>query len=156
MSAPTVFSDRFYQQMETVDAMPSALRGCVHEFGLPIVQACLDAGIKAPGRIRQLVHIIWEGARSSHQRRPEAADTLDWLLMQSEGRLSSATLLQLLARQNLQILPHHPTARMIDASLATVADHTIRCTKREKHQLRLIAALAAERDYFGRVPGRVS
>lgn len=142
------------RSMETVDEMPPDLRACVHEYGLPIVRACLDAGVRQPNRIHQLVREIWEGARNSMQGRRPPGDMLDWLLIQAGASITAAQLGRVLHSQNLLIVPRFPTNVMVEASLATVANHGLICSKREKHRLRLAAALAAEPNYVERVSRR--
>jgi hypothetical protein len=45
-------------RMRRVDAMPAELRELVHEYGLPVVRACLDLGVRKPNQIRHLVETI--------------------------------------------------------------------------------------------------
>jgi hypothetical protein len=130
------------RSFEVVDGMTSGLRECVHEFGLPIVDACLAQGVRDPGAIRELVRAIWEGARHSGQRRPRLG-SLDWLLVQAGANISAATLDRVLRDNSHCIAPLNPTAPMIDASLAVCSNFTERVTKREKHRRRLHAALNA-------------
>jgi hypothetical protein len=79
---------------------------------------------------------------------------LDWLLVQAKAEISAPELSRVFASQNLLIIPQMPTAPMVEASLAAVSGHTIVCTKREKHRLRLVAALAAEPNYLDRLSKR--
>lgn len=135
-------SDRRRRQMAFVDDMPPGLRACVHEFGLPIVFACLEARVTSPAAIRQLVAAIWAGARQVSQR-SDAYDTLDWLLVQADSRISGRTLRRVLAGYNLAIVPESPTRAMLNASMAEVSDFQARITKEEKHRRRLRAAIRA-------------
>lgn len=128
--------------LDDVDHMSPALRGCVHEFGKPIVDACLQAGVKDPRRIRQLVKEIWSGARQTGQN-SGARQSVDWLLSQSVGATSWKTLLRFLADNNLAVVSMSPTRAMLDASMNEVSGHNIRCTREEKHRRRLIAAIKA-------------
>lgn len=125
-----------------IDAMPSDLRGCVHEFGEPIVIACLQAGVSSPARIRQLVTEIWEGARQHKQRRPTLG-TLDWVLVQAGAAINAKTLVRVLRANHHFIVPRTPTNEMIDASMREVSGFDVICTKTEKHRRRLRAAIAA-------------
>jgi hypothetical protein len=143
-------ANRLDRSLAMTDALSPELRACVHEFGLPIVRACIDAGVKTPNKIRHLVHEIWEGARCSRQHR-SPADKLDWLLIQAGAQISSAQLAEVFKREHLLIIPSMPTAPMIEASLAEVSNHGLICTKREKHRLRLVAALRAEPNYLARL-----
>lgn len=134
-----------------VDAMPSDLRKVVHEFGYAAVQACLLAGVTQPAKIRHLILEIWAGARAPNQQRTgsgtnRAINHLDWLLVQQACPVGASTLLSILADHHHVLVPKHATGAMIDASLATVANHNLRVTKREKHQLRLDAAIKAHID----------
>jgi len=133
-------SGRRLKQLEDVDAMPRDLRECVHEFGFAIVYACRKYGIQDPAQIRDLVREIWAGARQTGQKN-DARNVVDWILAQSGSSLSFVGLKRALKNNNLTICGLNPSAAMIDASLAEVSGHNIRCTKREKHQRRLQAAL---------------
>lgn len=125
-----------------VDAMSPELRECVHEFGEPIVDACLQAGVRSPRNIRQLVREIWEGPRQIQQRRPKLG-TLDWVLQQAGAQISAKTLVRVLRNNDLYIVPKAPTAAMVDASMEEVSNFDVRCTKRTKHARRLQAAILA-------------
>ena len=132
--------------LETVDNLPGDLRACVHEFGYPIVDACLQMGVRKPANIRQLVHVIWTGAREPHQRHPTkngVMTALDWVLMQSGCDLSALSLWRILRQAGWAIVPTTCTNNMVEASLAEVSDFTVRCTKPEKHRRRLEAAIKA-------------
>lgn len=124
-----------------VDAMPTVLRECVHEFGLPIVRCCLKFGITNPAHVRELVREIWDGAREGGQTNG-VYGTVDWLLVRSQG-LSSATLSRVLADHHMTIAPLAPTREMLNASMAEVSGFNIKCTREEKHRRRLAAALVA-------------
>lgn len=141
-------SEKALRHLAQVDAMPAELRACVHEFGYTVVSACLDAGVDRPNRIRQLVHMIWEGAR--HERQSTGAGyqsavmlQLDWLLVQAGAQINARELVGFLQRHCWTMLPLHPTRAMIDASVATIAGFDVACKKWEKHQRRLIAAIEA-------------
>ncbi len=124
--------------LETVDQMPGDLRRCVHEFGFPIVQAMLGAGVKNPAHIRNLVREVWCGARQ-HGQGGDVRQSVDVLL--SQGILSIASLAAFLAANNFLIVTVEPTRAMLDASMAEVANFDTRVTKEEKHRRRLRAAL---------------
>lgn len=129
-------------QVLAVDALSPELRQCVHEFGYPIVHACLNAGVSSPRAIRVLVSEIWSGARQQGQK-SDARNTLDWLLLQAGACISSKTLNRVLNENNLAIVPCSPTRAMLDASMREVSGHSVRCTREEKHRRRLIAAIRA-------------
>lgn len=151
---PDRLPKRVVRALETVDMMPGDLRECVHEFGFAIVHACMEMGIKEPRHIRHLVSEIWRGARQPHQRRslhasrgdrqPAALKDLDWLLIQSGSTISAATLIRVLWSSHLVIVSMSPSEAAIDASLAELADHNERVTKREKHRRRLLAGFRAQ------------
>jgi hypothetical protein len=128
--------------LSQTDNMPGDLRACVHEFGFPIVDACLQAKVSDPRRIRQLVLEIWAGARQIGQR-GGAEGTLDWVLMQAGANISAATLERVLADFNFHIVPTNPNRAMLDASMAEVCGFNERMTKTEKHRRRLVAAIRA-------------
>lgn len=130
------------EQLTAVDALAPGLRDCVHEFGYPIVHACLNAGVTNPKAIRVLVKEVWGGARQEGQK-SGARNTIDWLLIQSGAGISSKTLNRILNENNLAIVPCSPTRAMLDASMREVSGHNIRCTREEKHRRRLIAAVRA-------------
>ena len=64
MSDRAANSNRRATRMARVDAMPPEIRACVHEYGLTIVDAMLDLGIKKAKHIRHLVDIV---RRESYQ-----------------------------------------------------------------------------------------
>jgi len=132
--------ERTERSFEDIEAMPPALRQCVHEYGYAIVQACLQCGVTNPNNIHQLVREIWDGARQPKQRRPRGG-SLDWILIQAGAEISAATLVRVLAQNNLHIVPADPTTAMVEASKAEVSDFCERVTKTEKHRRRLRAAI---------------
>jgi hypothetical protein len=137
-----MISARRTASLSVVDDLSPGLRSCVHEFGLPIVEACLQSGVREPSKIRFLVKEIWAGARQAAQR-GDVYDMLDWLLVQSGTELSVARLRRVLADHHIAIISVEPTRAMLDASLAAVSGFTERVTKEEKHRRRLRAALRA-------------
>ena len=126
--------------LHIVDGMSGPLRGCVHEFGLPIVTVLTKFGISDPRHIREIVKEVWGGARQAGQN-SGAINTLDFIL--AHGPVSSKTLRRVLADNNMLIVSTHPTRAMIEASMAEVSGFNERMTKEEKHRRRLVAALAA-------------
>lgn len=128
----------------TTDTMAPGLRECVHEFGYPIVVACISAGVRDPRRIRELVKEIWDGARQTTQG-TSAYGTLDWLLIQAGANISAKTLYRVLADHSLVLTGAQPTRAMLNASMAEVSNFDLRCTKQEKHHRRLSAALNVAR-----------
>ena len=134
---------------DEIDRMPGPLRECVHEFGFAIVHQCRELGVKDPRHIRQLVNVIWQGARSPqdrvHQRNGAGSavlNHLDWLLIQCEAGITAATLVRILAMHNMVIVPREPSPTMVDASCEAV-QHMGLVSKKEKHKGRLKAAIEA-------------
>jgi hypothetical protein len=134
--------EKTLRSFSRIDAMSPELRACVHEFGEPIVSACLQAGVRRPNVIRQLVREIWAGARQLLQRQPTLG-SLDWILTQAGAQISAKTLVRILRDNGHYIVPLDPTAPMVEASMAEVSNFDVRCTKRDKHQRRLRAAIKA-------------
>lgn len=132
---------------ELVDGMTPGLRECVHEYGFAIVNACLQAKVRNPATIHQLVREIWEGARQPRQRRPRGG-TLDWLLLQAGAQVSAAQLSRVLKNNDLAIVPLTPTRQMLAASIAEVSNFNVVCTRTEKHRRRIVAAVRAGSAYF--------
>lgn len=60
--------ERRNKRMKRVDDMSPELRRCVHEYGLTIVDACLNLGVKKPGQIRHLVTTIRNGSSEVGKR----------------------------------------------------------------------------------------
>lgn len=138
----TLLSLKTINSLNRVDQMPVALRECVHEFGLPIVEVLTKFGIKNPAHIREIVLQIWQGPRGGAGRQGASAlDTVDWVLARSVGEVSVKGLLRTLHDGNLCIAPRDPTVAMIEASMNEVSGYNVVCTKREKHKRRLAAAL---------------
>jgi hypothetical protein len=54
--------ERRAKRMARIDAMPADLRACVHEYGLTIVDACLQSGVKKARNIRHIVETIRGGS----------------------------------------------------------------------------------------------
>lgn len=50
------------KRMARIDAMPPDIRACVHDFGLTIVQAMLEAGVKKAKHIRHIVRTVRDGS----------------------------------------------------------------------------------------------
>lgn len=129
------------EHLEYVDNMAPGLRACVHEFGYPIVKCLLEFGIRKPNQIRQIVNVIWNGARQSNQS-GGAVGSIDFML--SRGPVSTRALQRMLFMNNMTIVKFWPSRAMIEASMAEVSGHNVRCTREEKHRRRLRAAIMAE------------
>lgn len=126
--------------LSDVDQMTPALRACVHDYGLPIVNILMKFGVRSPTHIREIVREIWHGPRQESQK-SGTMGTLDVLL--ARGPISSGALVRLLAESSLVIVSCEPTRAMLDASMAEVSGHNIKCSREEKHRRRLRAALRA-------------
>jgi len=135
------------RHFEIIDGWEPGLRQCVHEYGFPIVWQCVSLGIRKPSTIHQLVREIWDGARNSRQGRPRCG-MLDWLLVQAGAEITAPELVRVLRNSNLLIVPRCPTQEMIAASMSVLNDHSVLCTKRQKHEMRLRAALVEGNRYF--------
>ena len=57
--------DRRKRRMERIDRMPSEIRACVHEYGLSVVDAMLDAGVKKAKHIHHIVATVRVGSYQS-------------------------------------------------------------------------------------------
>lgn len=146
----TVLSAKAYRSLDQTDTMSPELRACVHEFGSQIVNTLLQRGVCKPVEIRAVVLSCWSGAREPHQRHGNIArgpatfvNQLDWLLEQRGAPISAATLLRMLQLHGMVIIPLDPSALMVEASMATVANHDVMVTKYEKHKRRLKAGIDA-------------
>lgn len=138
---------RTQRELDVTDGMTRELRECVHEFGLPIVERLMWHGVRSPGAIREIVREIWDGARQPSQRLyastgGSVVNKLDWVLLQANCPISAKRLIRVLDDRSFTVSPSHPTAAMIDASLDALQSHGF-VSKREKHRLRLMAALKA-------------
>jgi hypothetical protein len=126
--------------LDAVDRMPSGLRQCVHDFGLPIVSVLTKFGIRDPRHVREIVREVWAGPRQMGQRGGTMA-TVDFAL--SRGGINLPMLRRMLAENNIVIVSCEPTREMLDASMAEVSGFNCRVTREEKHRRRLRAALRA-------------
>lgn len=131
--------------LEAVDAMPPALRRCVHEFGYPAVAVCLQMGVNDPARIGQLVSTILAGARSVAQK-SDPGQLMQWLELQTDGTVPPVTTRALCLRSGWLFMPGCASRGMIEASMNEVSGGNERMTKREKHRRRLNAALLVARE----------
>ena len=128
------------KQLTDTDALPDDLRPLVHEYGLPIITACVRYGVREPRQIHDLVREIWDGARQESQR-GGSLNALDWLLIQAGANISAAKLIRFLKSHSLALVSFEPSHQMVEASMATVSQFKERVTKPEKHIRRLRAAI---------------
>lgn len=138
---------RSLKDFDEMDAWPKAMRECVQEFGIAIVRACRQAGVKEPRHIRMLVREIWAGARTPYEtHRKDPLSNLDWVLIQNGCPVSALSFMRLLEHSNYLVVPREPNTPMVNASMAALDGHGW-VSKSTKHRLRLAAAnkLGAER-----------
>ena len=137
--------------LDEVDILPKDHKLFVHEFGYPIYQSMVEAGLRNVPVMRQLVNSIWTGARASKGKRNRVRSsgqsgnlqTLDWLLVQSGSDITAAQLVRFLWLRGLVILPIHPIPQMVNASVGTVRGGGRTVSDQQKHTLRLRAAQEA-------------
>jgi hypothetical protein len=71
MSEATEDQGRRRRRMERIDAMPVDIRACVHDYGLSVVDACLQAGVTKGRHIRHIVETVRGGSyQSARDRAP--------------------------------------------------------------------------------------
>lgn len=56
------------KRMNRVDDMPPALRACVHDFGLTLVDQFIACGVTNPRHIRHLITACWQGSTEVGKR----------------------------------------------------------------------------------------
>jgi len=110
--------------MQTIDSLPEDWRALVHEYGFAVVMAMIGCGVKKPRHARHIINTV-----------------LDELSPLRGSFSNQGTKTR--AENRLALIPCEPTEAMILASMATVASFEVHVTKREKHKLRLRAALRA-------------
>lgn len=149
---------RQHRELDLTDHMSRELRLCVHEFGLTIVEHLMKHGVTSPSAIRELVCVIWEGARqpaqstlkgNSHHFARGALARLDWALIQASSPIGAVGLVRHLADKSFVLVPGSPSGSMIEASMHAI-DGMPLMSKREKHQRRLMAAIRAAADELKR------
>ena len=132
--------------LDKTDALPKALRDCVHEFGYSVVHTFVQCGVTHPNTIRHLIHTVYKGAREPGNKRPaakghhRALDALDDYLLLHEGTITGRSLIGLLREASCVVLPREPTPAMVGASIAALSTHGI-VTYEQKHLIRLRAAI---------------
>lgn len=141
--------ERMYRAFDTIDAMPSEYRACVHELGWEPVTVLMQYGLK-PAQIRNAVYACWCAPRSPHQlqgfgqpreeRSSPALQHMDTLLARSGSSLSAHQMLSFLKKLGMIVVPESPNTVMVSASMKTVTGHVETVTKYTKHSRRLEAA----------------
>jgi len=112
------------RRMETVDAMTAEWRVLVHGYGFTIIDALLCCGVTKAKHARHIIETILNEMSATR------------------GGFSSQGARSLEANQ-MVLISKEPTEAMIEASMATVSSYDMTVTKREKHRLRLKAAIDA-------------
>lgn len=138
-----VLHQKIYDGLERVDKMPPELRGCVHEFGLEIVHAFVEAGITNPRKIRHLVNVCWLGPRATAQKSAGVENLINWLLSSSGATMTAKTLVEALWRSQMVIVHVSLPEVAIQASMDEVRLPGPKLTKHEKHRRRLLVAVKA-------------
>lgn len=116
---------RRVKRMDRIDSMPKDMRELVHEHGLTVVDAFLACGVTKARHMRHLIKTIKQGGYEIGRRGKN---------YMPEGWGVS---------YEMVMVPSEPTRRMVEASMAEVANFDIECTKYEKHRRRLVAAIKA-------------
>lgn len=113
----------------------------VQEFGREAVQRCIDAGY-LPTQIGNLLgRMRGRASKPVKQKRNDVKDVNKFISDPEYYTL----LLKALNARGLMVVPHDPTPTMVIASMQTVTNVLAPMSKREKHRLRLSAALTAHR-----------
>lgn len=115
---------RRIKRMETVDSMPEDWRAVVHDYGLSIVTALRDCGVKEAKRARHIISVVVNETSPFHGG------------FSSQGRHKAHD-------EQLVLVSREPSEAMIQASMDTVSNFDVTVTKHEKHRLRLRAAINA-------------
>lgn len=144
--------EKVKRSFETIDKMPRELKSCVHEFGLPIVNSLVCAGITKPSVIRQIVHEIWCGTRETWMQNGGGFHgmmaKLDAVLVHGNVPMNAATLARIMHSSGFVIVPATALACMVTASMETVTPEDGPMSKKEKHKRRIDAALTAARKFM--------
>jgi len=138
------------RQCAVIDNMPQPLRDLVHDYGFGVVVAFIENGVNSPNVIRHLIRAVRSvgqdnrGLASESRARGGAllAVLEPWLIQQGAG-FPSRHLVQVVRDAGFTLLPRNaPSLPMVEASLAAL-DGRPQISKREKHLMRLQAALLA-------------
>jgi hypothetical protein len=106
--------------MDRIDSLPKEIRELIHEYGYTVVDAFLNQKVTKASAIRHLIQAVMRGS----------LDASYGGARNGQGR-------------DLVVVPEHPTIAMVEASMATVANHDMEVDKFTKHRLRIDAALKA-------------
>lgn len=131
--------------IDLVDSWPRELRLCVYDFGFSVVYAFVAAGVTNPRAIRQLINVVYLGAREPGNVRagqPGPIRLLEEALTMHGAPGSSRAVLAHLRANFHTIVSYQPTADMLEASLHAL-DNAPLVPKAVKHRMRLEAAVRA-------------
>ena len=139
MELPEALLDRYQvkrvNRMNEIDRLPADIRALVHEFNWTMIHPFLKAGIRDARQIRHLIRCVVHGAASHNGKNLPPIRPL---------RLSADTEMELALREDLAVCEINPSDQMVQASMDAVLPYvpgTPLLTKREKHRIRLRAAL---------------
>jgi hypothetical protein len=141
MELPEALLDRFQvkriNRMNEIDRLPPDIRALVHEFNWTMIKSFLDAGVRDARRIRHLIRNVMDGSAAYGGGN-----------MPDQGvpklKLSTQTTMELALRDDLAVCHIDPLDQVVQASMDAVLPYvpgTPLLTKREKHRIRLKAAL---------------
>lgn len=138
MELPEALLDRYQvkrvNRMNEIDNLPADIRELVHDFNWTMIKAFLDCGVRDARKIRHLIARVIEGAASYDGGNANPLGL----------RLSTNTTLELALRPDVVACSINPDDRVVQASINAVLPYvpgTPLLTKREKHRIRLKAAL---------------
>jgi hypothetical protein len=122
-------------RMSEIDRLPADIRALVHEFNWTMIKPFLEAGVRDARRIRHLIRCVVQGAASYNGSSLNPVKSM---------RLSTEATMELALRDDLVACEINPSDQMVQASMDAVLPYvpgTPLLTKREKHRIRLRAAL---------------
>lgn len=144
MEFPSELLDRFQvkrvNRMNEIDRLPPAIRELIHEFNWKMINSFLQAGVTDARKIRHLIRCVMEGAATYGGGHLQAKDP-----SQPPGlKLSNEATMELALRHDIVVCHINPLDQVVQASMDAVLPYvpgTPLLTKREKHRIRLKAAL---------------
>ncbi len=143
---------------DLVDRLPPDLRELVHDYGLHIVNQFVACGVRRPDHIRQLVRSARVGAREpGNERDPgmkrpgkRALAHIDTWMLGQGATFNARMLVRAIRDGGFTVISTSPSAAMLEASMAEVSGFNMKCSRSEKHQRRLQAALVTgDREAWG-------
>jgi len=122
---------RAQKRMARFDALPADVRAVANEYGLEIVEDFWNHGVRKGKSIAYLIDCARNVLRT-----PDGGTTQKYRPnVTANGKKNHVS--------KTVTVPIEPTDEMIAASMSTVSGHNVLVTKREKHRLRLKAAISA-------------